>query len=315
MNRLDISIIIPTLNRTESLIRTIDKLMEFDYIPGQIIIIDQSKNIDEKLKHKLDEYSKITDIDYLRQSNPSSTTARNTGMSCAKYDTLIFMDDDVDVEYDTLYNVFEIFKNKNISMIAGIDSYQKNNTSKFGYIFGMKSRKYRFIGQVSESMFGRFPENIEDFSGRCETQWAMGFFFVVRKSLVDKWNIVWDESLTSYAYAEDLDFTFSYYKHAQQENKKCIIDSKIKVQHNCSREWRIASKKSTYMFVFNREYLSYKHFKGAYSRIRINWANIGVLIEKIIKKDNYYDFIKAMYYCNKYRKDIKNGNLHHELYE
>ena len=143
----------------------------------------------------------------------------------------------------------------------------------------------------------------------------MGFFFVVRKSLLNKWDIKWDEKLISYAYAEDLDFSYSYYKQAKKENLKCIIDSRIKVKHNCSREWRVSSKKSTIMFIINREYLSYKHFNTISSRIRTKWANVGVLIERIIKRNKPVEFLKGMYYCDKYRSDIKKGVLHYELYD
>lgn len=36
---------------------------------------------------------------------------------------------------------------------------------------------------------------------------------------------------------------------------------------------------------------------------------------RIKRKDNAFDIIRAMYYCDKYRKDIKKGVLHTELYD
>lgn len=319
MKKLDISVIIPTMNREHSLLRTLEKLLIYQYVPNEIIIVDQSdvnnKNLIKNLNDKLEYIKKDINIKHIIQEKPSLTKARNIGLEKAKNDIIIFMDDDVDVMKDTLKNVYSIMNDKNISMIAGIDILDTNSNSKIGYIFGTKSITKKNIGHVNKSMFGRFPYNIENLEGRCCTEWAMGFFFVVRKSLINKWNIRWDERLISYAYAEDLDFSFSYYKKSKEENLQCIMDSSVKVQHNCSREWRVESKKSTFMYVINREYLSYKHYPYDFIRIRTRWSNIGALIQRIVQKDNYKDFIKAMYYCEKYRKDIKNGILHYELYE
>ena len=41
---------------------------------------------------------------------------------------------------------------------------------------------------------------------------------------------------------------------------------------------------------------------------------IGFLLKKILQKDNPKDFLFAMFYCLKYRKDIRKGELHRELY-
>lgn len=316
METVNISVVIATMNRPESLIKTLDCIYNKTVIPNQIVIIDQSnKNnlIDKELLNV--KYCK-TKINYIYQEMPSLTKARNVGINYAENDIVVYMDDDVFVNDDTIKNVNEIFNNdKSISMLAGIDEFQEDKDSIFGYIFGVKSKKNINIGQVSKSMFGKFPKNISSLEGRCETQWAMGFFFVVRKSLILKWNLCWDEKLISYAYAEDLDFSYMYYKKSKKENLKCIIDSKVKVKHNCSREWRIPSRKSTYMFIINREYLSYKHYKTPISRLRTRWANIGFLAQKLLKRENYRDFYKGMCLCDKYRKDIKKGILHSDLYK
>lgn len=152
-----------------------------------------------------------------------------------------------------------------------------------------------------------------------ETQWAMGYFFVVRKRLCQEWNLCFDENLRSYAYAEDLDFTFSYYKKAKQDNYRCILTPDVIVRHHCSKEWRISSKKSTFMYLVNRKYLHYKHFQkmsGGYflPRLCLSWTNFSMLLFRIIKNDNYKDYIKAMIFCVKYKNDIEKGVLHLELY-
>ena len=63
-----------------------------------------------------------------------------------------------------------------------------------------------------------FPTHIDSIT---DTEWAMGFFSVYRTFLIRKWNLKWDEHLINYAYPEDLDFSYSYYKYAKTEGFKC----------------------------------------------------------------------------------------------
>ena len=48
-----------------------------------------------------------------------------------------------------------------------------------GYIFLRKKCNSK-EGYVMKSIFGRYPQNIDK---RIKTQWAMGYFFAIRKSI------------------------------------------------------------------------------------------------------------------------------------
>lgn len=313
-NKVPLSVIIPTMNRPQALKRTINGLLSFSNIPDQIIVVDQSEDIKNQNLNRevLNLYSDTITTTYLYQKTPSITEARNLGLHSCNNDIVVFSDDDVDVNCDTLYEIYRLMSNKNIAMIAGIDENKAISKSKLGYIFGIKSYKKRKIGQVALSMHGSYPNEI---TGLVNTEWAMGYFFVVRKSFIDKWVIKWDETLTSYSYAEDLDFTYSYYKRAKKENLKCVLSDTVKVKHLVSKEWRVASYKSSLMYVINREYLSYKHFKSPLSRIATRWANLGEFFNRIIKRNHPMYIVKAQYFCDKYRSDIKKGNIHTELFK
>lgn len=316
MNNVDISLIIPTMNRPESLFSTLESISKSFYKPNEIVIIDQSNNdksqsmIENKIK---DEFINIgIKVKYIFLQQPSLTKARNIGIDNCDNDIIIFMDDDVEVNNDTIYNVYKVMLNDTISMIGGIDELSSEGKSMLGYIFARKSLIKKDRGYVLNSVFGRYPNKINSI---VETEWSMGYFFVVRKSLINLWNIKFDENLISYAYPEDLDFTYSYYKKSSEAGLKCILHPNISVKHLCSKEYRVPTFKSTCMYVINREYLSYKHFKSPLSRILSRWANIGELLRRIVNKENPVDFVRAQYYCNKYRNDIKNGILHYEIYD
>lgn len=306
--KLPISVVIPTMNRIKSLTRTISCLLSKSYIPNQIIIIDQSTSRSDReyIKKYLFKYEYLIDVIYKEQSFASSTKARNDGVSLCKNDIIIFSDDDVDVNDDTLQNLYEFMLDKNIAMVAGINENSKHSNSKWGYLFNTKSYKYRRRGYVTSSMLGRYPEFIV---GEVPTMWAMGYFFSIKKSLANKWGVKWDENLKGYAYAEDLDYSFSYFKNAQREELRCLLTDKVKVKHLGSQEYRINNVRRVKMFIINREYLSYKHHMGTLSRIAMRWSNFGYFIYSIIQRQNPIIWISTQYQCDRKRDKIKKGDL------
>lgn len=309
------TLIIPTLNRQETLQETLESYFTGSVIPDQIIIVDQTpdESLRANMRKILDNFSTSTRIDYLFQAEPSSTKARNLGIKNAENEIIIFSDDDVTVQKDTVKNVAEIMEDPSVAMIAGINSRDAISRSKIGFLFGQKSYKNRYIGHVTKSMFGRFPD--KKVVGNVDTQWAMGFFFVVRKSLLEKSGILFDEKLTTYAYAEDLDFSYSYYKCAKSQGFNCILNDKVVVEHRHSNEHRIPPKKYTMMYVINREYLSYKHNKSMLSRVSTRWCNFGDFLIRLVRKQKPFDLLHAQIVCDKHRNEIKQGILNETWYE
>lgn len=307
-----ITVMIPTMNRPESLQRTITSILEGSSIPSQIIVVDQSvEEKDAQLNKEIVNSISLCQGCYYFQQKPSLTRARNNAIRFAKEEICICCDDDVDVYPNTIENVYQIMQDRKISMIAGIDDNQPSSFSKIGYLFGTKSYFHRKTGHVTLSMLGRYPDDI---SGRVKTEWAMGYFFVIRKSLAEQWKLRWDENLTSYAYAEDLDYSFTYYKNSKKNNLICIIDDKVRVKHLATKEYRIPTQKSTYMYVLNRVYLSYKHKMGIKSRFAIVWSDFGMLLFRIVKKNAPKDLLRAMYRSVIIRPELKRGIIKEKYY-
>lgn len=312
--QVPITIIIPTMNRSESLDRTLKCIFKGKYTPNQIVIIDQSQAQEKRTENQkiLCKYKDCCEKRiYEYQQNPSSTKARNLGISKVENEIVVFSDDDIDVNVDTLKNVYAIMQDKEIAMIAGIDELTSSSATNIGYFLGTKSYRKRNIGHVTLSMLGRYPDNVQK---RTETQWAQGYFFVVRKSLMDKWHCCWDENLTSYAYAEDLDFSFGYYKHAHAEGMKCILDPSVKVKHLATKEFRIPSSKSIYMYIINRAYLSHKHGMGFSGLLASSWCNIWRLVQNIVVRKNFKTLANAIWCSLRYYKEIKLGKLDYDKF-
>lgn len=309
MKKVAVSLLIPTMNRPDALERTLESYFSAAFYPSQLIVVDQSDEVDvaRLVETIVNKYSDITETLYVYQKTPSLTAARNRAMLYADNDVIVCSDDDIDVYNDTLKNVFSVMQDDSIAMIAGIDDNSNVASGKIGYLVGTKSYKYRNQGHVTQSMLGRFPSM--GINQVTTTMWAMGFFFVIRKSIVTKYRLKWDEKLPSYAYAEDLDFSFMYYKCSLNEKKKCILNPDVHVKHRVSQEYRIPSTKATYMYVLNRWYLSYKHNMRIISRIAMLWCDSWKYIGRIIKKEKPQDLLNAICYAVNNRRALQRGIL------
>ena len=310
MNK-EISIIIPTLNRPDSLLRTFEFMEKSSVLPDEVIVIDQTqdKDVAGRIKNICD--SSKLNIKYTWISTPSTTITRNIGFSLANGKILVYMDDDVDVKQDTFSNVREIFSDESIAMAGGISGSSINRVNYLGVLFGRFSLSRRRIGHVTKSVLGRFPVKVEEHT---DTEWAMGFFFCIRRKLMEEWNLRFDENLKYYGYAEDLDFTYRYFRKASQEGLRCIMSSLLCVKHNATIEYRTPSRKNTFLYSVHRWYLSRKLFNSTWSLLSVIWADIGFIAMKLSRHEPAKDLWDAMKFCIKNRNDIFNGNMHYQEY-
>lgn len=306
--KLPISVIIPTMNRPESLDRTLNRMTRAIDVPQQVIVVDQSQDENTRKQNEkvLNQYSLIEARVYVYQRTPSLTKARNNGYAKATNEIIICSDDDVDVPIDIFTNITQLMSDEKIAMVAAIDELTSQSKTNVGYLLGTKSFFKRKIGHVTFSVLGRYPDNI---TSQTETQWAQGYFFAIRKSCLERWQILWDENLPSYAYAEDLDFSFAYYKAAKKEKLRCILDPNIHVKHLATLEYRVPNAKSTYMYIINRKYLAHKHHMGVMGIVGRNWCELWRFIQHIVSRNDAKVFLCA-YLCKfKYCKGIKQGIL------
>ena len=184
----------------------------------------------------------------------------------------------------------------------------KHDIKLSSVIFGRTSFHRRKKGHVTKAVYGRFPLCTEEYT---ESEWAMGFLFCVRKELMDRWEIRFDETLRYYAYAEDLDFSYRYYKCAHKENLRCLISSLLHVKHNVSTEYRTPARRHVFMHSVQRWYLSKKLFNCFISQLMVFWADMGYMAFRFVRKEQVRDNWDALIFCIKHRKDIINGNLHY----
>lgn len=257
-----ITVVIPTYNRPSDLKGTLASYLSGASVPDQIVVVDQSAVPFDPSDCGFDA---LTEILVIHASEPSLTRSRNIGAGRARNDVLLFSDDDVRVDECTLQLLSAAMGNDEVALVAALDAADnprfgggaRGNLIRniFSMLLGMK-HPWRHDGYViSSNMRGRYPENA---AKRVPTEWAMGYFFCVRRSCMERWDVWFDESLKRYAYAEDLDFSIRYCRRARAEGLRTVLEPALYVNHLASREWRTPSDEAVDYFVRNRRYLAAK---------------------------------------------------------
>lgn len=264
MRQTNLSVVIPTYERPETLKATISSYLCGSALPREIVVVDQSECQFDSAS--LGDTCGCT-VKVIPVSTPSLTHARNVGAQHANADVILFSDDDVLVNGESIALLDEAMADASVALVAGVDLPENGVHSSVpkpslirniaGFCLGMK-KPWRKDGYVIKSnMRGRYPSGVSE---TVPTEWAMGYFFCVRRSCMQRWNCWFDENLKRYAYAEDLDFSFRYCKAARKEGFKTLLVPEIYVDHLGSKEWRTPSDEATRYLILNRRYLSRKLF-------------------------------------------------------
>ena len=104
-----ISVIIPTIDRGEFLVDTIQQLKRQSVKNFEIIVVDQSVSYEKSVQLKINDLS-AKSIRYFRVFPRSVTAAKNFGIKKATGDIIIFLDDDIKIKKDFIKNHINAYK-------------------------------------------------------------------------------------------------------------------------------------------------------------------------------------------------------------
>jgi GT2 family glycosyltransferase len=90
-----LSVVIPTYGRERVLVETIDYLLKLRQGPAEIVIVDQTPEHEKDTQHVLAELESSKKIRWIRLASPSITHAMNVALEQARYEIVLFLDDDI----------------------------------------------------------------------------------------------------------------------------------------------------------------------------------------------------------------------------
>lgn len=191
-----ISCIIPTLNRGEVLLETVKQLFAQDLLPAEIIVVDQTQDVDSSTCSTLRNWSDQGLIHWVRQAEPNASKARNAGAVLAMGDVLLFLDDDIEVGPDFVAAHARNYLDPTIVAVSGqvLESERTVTTN------------LRFPPDDPDLGWIRFPKN---YAARCTTSWMAAGNFSIRRTVYFEIGGM-DENYTRGAFREETDFAMRF---------------------------------------------------------------------------------------------------------
>jgi len=182
--RLPISIAIPTYNREQVLLDTIDDLLGMQHVAAEILVLDQTEIHQSNTVMRLKKLDETNQIRWLRLDTPSIPKAMNRGLQEAKHEIVLFLDDDICPEPELLnahLNAHQEYKN---ILVAGrvIQPWQEIQNFSNDKTFHFASQKSAWISEFMAGNFsvrrgsalalGGFDENFVRVAYRFEAEFA-----------------------------------------------------------------------------------------------------------------------------------------------
>jgi len=126
-----ISVIIPTHNRKDSLLRTLDSLGQQTYPIDRFVVIVVDDGSTDDTQIIASQQFPFT-LQYVQQKNQGATAARNHGATISQSEILIFIDDDITISPQTLETFAEAICERTKVLATGtINKRSSVNTSVY----------------------------------------------------------------------------------------------------------------------------------------------------------------------------------------
>ncbi len=279
MKKLNLSIVIPTRNRYDNLIKVISYLSKNSFFFKEVIIVDSSDNkkiIDNNLKKKF----KNLRIKIFH-SKPSISLQRNIGLSKVNKNSnyVMFMDDDVQFEKKSFKIMRDYINNNKVYSGIGFNLIIKN-TNNFSENL-KKSILFKILGVYDYSDGKVTPSgwHTKAINLKKDTivEWLPTQAVIYKYKIIRK--IRFNLNYGVYSYLEDLDFSYSI-------RKSLVIHSKAKYSSNNivnRNKFKFGEKEIINRFIFVKKFKlnKIKFGFGAMLLIVRNFFSI------IIKIDNF----------------------------
>ena len=212
MKKLDLTIVIPTRNRSKILLKTLNVLKKNNFFFKEIIIVDSSDEL-HKNKIKKSNIIKKLNITFLN-SKPSAALQRNVGLQNIKKKRkfIMFLDDDISFQKNAFKNMYYFIKNDNNSVGFGFNFKIKNISNISEFIKKNKLTKFLGVYDVKDGVVtpSGWQTKAINLKKSQFVEWLPTGAVIYRYKYIG--NLKFDTSYGRYSYLEDLDFSYSMKK-------------------------------------------------------------------------------------------------------
>ena len=185
------SIVIATRDRPALVVDTVRSILAGTHVPEEIVVVDQSSHVDAGLGTLVDGRPEVLTL--VRMGGAGLTRARNTGAAQARYDALVFVDDDMSAHPGWL-----------ASLLAGLGAPDDREVVTGRVVAGAPERRGAFVPSTAEELLRA------EYNGRIDRDVLAGGNVALWRAALDEVG-PWDERLgagAAYPAADDNDLGF-----------------------------------------------------------------------------------------------------------
>ena len=267
-----ISIIIPTLNRAESLNRTLKSLVAQNFTTNnyEILVIDNGSNDETKSVYNknYDEHPNHQ-IRYIYEPEPGLLSGRHRGALEAKGEILVFVDDDIEADVNWLQAIKQSFEDATVQIVGGrnLPDFEVE-PPKWLEWFWIEHPYGKLCSELSLLDFGDQVRDIDP-------NYVWGLNFSIRKVALFELGGFHPDCIPKHLQCFQGDGETGLTQKAKLKGYRAIYQPNALVFHSVSQE------RMTYEY-FDRRYF-YQGISDSYSFLRQSQGqlNQGSLIDKI----------------------------------
>lgn len=277
---MEVSIVIPTKNRSEKLRKLLHSILEQMIPPKEIIVLDDSVNLRTKkliqgLRSRFSEKG-ITIRYFMLPKNESVSRKRNIGAKEAKGNIVLFLDDDVIIDEDYLKEILSVFKdNPNALGVQGIITNSEyssfwNSIKKIFYYWHAEKDKCRMLPS-GKTTYAFAPNKVIP----CE--WFFGLNAAYRKEVFKEFSF--NERLLGYSLGEDKEFSYKIHKKYPQS----LLQTPYARVHHNSSSTKNANKRRVYIITAYPISFFYNNIEQTLkNKVIFIWSELGRIVLGIV---------------------------------
>ena len=296
---ISVSVVIATKDRQDVLPSCMDSLLTQKRLPDEVVVIDSSseKDITKEVIHKYDNCSSIN-IKYFH-TQPGLCLQRNRGIAESNGNIVLFIDDDVVLEYDFIQQLIRIYESyPSWGSIGGIiTNFQSSQMHR------LQSRLfYRRCFREERANIHRKQSNCGN-AEIIEVNSLSGCLMSFRRKVFE--NYLFNESLPCGGFGDDIEFCARV-----SRRHKIGIALTCKAVHNVNPGGRfpninrIEGSLIGYFHVF-----AVKDSGNLIDMIALAWLNIGYATRSILKGLRHFNIRYIYNHVSMQYKVIRNGCL------
>ncbi|MFA5247651.1 MAG: glycosyltransferase [Patescibacteria group bacterium] len=291
------SLIIPTYNRQKELAVCFYSILQQDFLPTEIVVIDDAELNGEFLdywKKKFVSFS-VSFVYYRKDMTKEvggSSSSRNVGLGLAKEKICFILDDDLVLENYFFSKTMAMWKDDD--KLLGVGGVITNNRRK-GFLEKIYNKIFCLDTELSWDINKVGFQSWDDSIGDCQKAFYVhGGACSYNKEIIKKLG-----GFTVFGGGrealEDVDFCW----RAKQIGYYFLIEPKARVFHAHSPSGRESEEIAGYKESANRKAIWAKlGDKGVFERVSFYWANIGWILRQILrgKFKKSWGMIRGLFY-------------------